>query len=150
MSSLNQVQLIGNVGKDPEIKVLSNGNKVANFTIATSESWKDKRTGEKHEKTEWHRIVVYGDGLVGIISSYVKKGTKLFVRGKLQTRSWTTVVGEEKYIIEIVLQSFGAELILLGGTGASASEPKTVGEGSLVVPTLITTTAEDLDDDVAF
>jgi len=88
MSSINKVILIGNVGKDPEIRTFGNGGKVANFSIATSESWKDKRTGERKEKTDWHNISVFNDGLVGVIERYVKKGDKLYIEGKLQTRKW--------------------------------------------------------------
>lgn len=144
MSSLNQVQLIGNVGQDPEIKTLPNGSKVAKFTIATSESWKDKSTGQRNEKTEWHNIVIWGEGLIGIVSSYVKKGTKIFIRGKLQTRSWENADGAKHYMTEVVLQSFGSELILLGSTGAPDGGQKSAPKAAPK------TTSEVLDDDVAF
>lgn len=121
--SVNKVILIGNVGKDPEIRTLQNGGKVANLSIATSESWKDKSTGEKKEKTEWHRVVVFGP-LAEIVEKYVKKGSKIYVSGSLQTRKWTDKDGVEKYSTEVVLQGFGGELTLLdsrkGGDDQSA------------------------------
>ncbi|UPK31799.1 single-stranded DNA-binding protein [Bradyrhizobium sp. 186] len=121
---LNQVQLIGNVGADPEIKNLQNGSVVANFSIATSESWKDKATGEKKERTEWHRIVVWNEGLCSVIEQYVRKGSKVFVQGELQTRDWEKD-GVKHYSTEVVLTGFKANLILLGdGGGRKASDTK--------------------------
>lgn len=115
--SLNKVQLIGNVGADPEIKSLNSGDRVANLRIATSESWKDKSTGEKREKTEWHSVVVFGDGLVKVIESYVTKGSKIYISGALQTRKWQDQSGADRYSTEIVLKPFNGELILLSGRG---------------------------------
>ncbi|MDR2760249.1 MAG: single-stranded DNA-binding protein [Rickettsiales bacterium] len=120
--SINKVILIGNVGKDPEIRSMNNGNEVALFSLATSEYWRDKATGEKKDKTEWHRIVVYSQGLVNIIKSYVKRGTKLYVSGSIQTRRWTDAQGAEKYATEIILQGYTAELQIL--------EPRTSAGGS--------------------
>ena len=114
--SLNKVTLIGNLGKDPDIRKTSDGREIANFSIATSESWKDKNTGEKKEKTEWHRVVVFKEGLVNVIKSYVKKGSKLYIEGQLQTRKWVDSSGNEKYSTEIVLQGFNTALILLDNT----------------------------------
>lgn len=111
--SLNKVMLIGNVGKDPEIRTMNNGNEVALFSLATSEYWKDKTTGEKKDKTEWHRVVVYSQGLVNIIKNYVKKGTKLYVSGSIQTRKWVDAQGIDKHATEIILQGFTAELQIL-------------------------------------
>jgi single-strand DNA-binding protein len=118
--SLNKVTLIGNLGKDPEIRSTSDGREIASFSIATGESWKDKVTGEKKEKTEWHRIVVFKEGLVGVVKNYVKKGSKLYIEGQLQTRKWVDNNGQEKYTTEIVLQGFNASLILLDSKGGSA------------------------------
>jgi len=118
--SLNKVTLIGNLGKDPEIRSTSDGREIASFSIATSENWKDKITGEKKEKTEWHRIVVFKEGLVGVIKNYVKKGSKLYIEGQLQTRKWVDNTGQEKYTTEIVLQGFNASLILLDSKSGSA------------------------------
>ena len=113
--SMNKVILIGNVGNDPEIKSFNNGGKVANFSIATSEKWKDKQSGENKEKTEWHRIAVYGDGICGVVERFVKKGTKVCIEGKLQTRKWADRDGNDKYTTEIIVQGFGGGLTLLGG-----------------------------------
>ena len=117
--SLNKVCLIGNVGKDPEIRHTQSGGKIANLTVATSESWKDKQTGEKKEKTEWHRVVVFDERLADIIERYVTKGTKLYLEGALQTRKWTDNQGVDKYTTEVVLQRFSGVLTLLGGGQAS-------------------------------
>ncbi|MDX8537092.1 single-stranded DNA-binding protein [Mesorhizobium abyssinicae] len=111
---LNKVQLIGNVGDDPDINNLNNGGVVANFSIATTESWKDKNSGEKKERTEWHRIVVFSEGLVGVVENYVRKGHKLYVEGELQTRKWQDQQGNDRYSTEIVLSGFDAKLIMLG------------------------------------
>ena len=119
--SLNKVTLIGNLGKDPEIRSTSDGREIASFSIATSENWKDKITGEKKEKTEWHRIVVFKEGLVGVIKNYVKKGSKLYIEGQLQTRKWVDNTGQDKYSTEIVLQGFNSSLLLLDSKSGSAA-----------------------------
>ena len=111
--SLNKVTLIGNVGGDPEIRSTSEGKEIGTFSLATSDSWKDKMTGEKREKTEWHRIVVFSEGLVNIIKNYVHKGSKVYIEGVLQTRKWTDNNNVEKYSTEVVLQGFSSQLILL-------------------------------------
>lgn len=116
--SLNKVQLVGNVGQDPEIRAMNSGDKIANLSIATSETWKDKSTGEKKEKTEWHRVVVFGDGLVSVIERFVSKGSKLYVEGALQTRKWQDKDGADRYSTEIVLKPFNGNMILLGGKGS--------------------------------
>lgn len=115
--SLNKVQLIGNVGQDPEVRDLQSGNAVANFSVATSESWKDKSTGEKKEITQWHRVVVWVDGLVSIVEKYVKKGSKVYIEGELQTRKWTDQNGVDRYTTEVVLSGFNSKLVLLGDSG---------------------------------
>lgn len=119
--SVNKVILVGNVGQDPEIRSTQDGREICNFSIATSESWKDKSSGEKKEKTEWHRVVVFSQGLVGIIKNYVKKGTKLYIEGSLQSRKWTDNQGVEKYTTEIVLQNFNSTLQILDSRGGSSS-----------------------------
>jgi single-strand DNA-binding protein len=123
-SSLNKVMLVGNVGKDPEIRSTNDGRELASFSFATGESWKDKMTGEKKEKTEWHRIVVFSEGLVRVVKEYVKKGSKLYLEGQLQTRKWVDAQGQEKFTTEIVLQGFNSTLILLDArqtSGGSAT-----------------------------
>ena len=111
--SVNKVILVGNVGNDPEVRTFGNGGKVANLSIATSESWRDKSSGEKREKTEWHRVAIFNDGLVGIVERFVKKGTKLYIEGNLQTRKWQDRDGNDKYTTEVVLQGYGGTLTLL-------------------------------------
>jgi single-strand DNA-binding protein len=122
--SINKVTLLGNVGKDPEIRSFQNGGKVANFTLATSESWKDKATGEKKSKTEWHNIAVHNENLVGIVEKFVKKGAKLHIEGKLETRKWTTKEGTERYTTEIVLYPYSGEIILLDAKASADEAPE--------------------------
>jgi single-strand DNA-binding protein len=120
--SLNKVTIIGNVGKEPEVRSFQNGGRVASFSVATSERWKDKASGEQKERTEWHRISVLNENLVGVVEKYVRKGTKLYLEGQLETRKWTDQSGAEKYSTEIVLRPYRGELLLLdkaGGGGAS-------------------------------
>ncbi|MDX1924654.1 MAG: single-stranded DNA-binding protein [Rickettsiaceae bacterium] len=112
--SLNKVTLIGNCGKDPEIRTTGDGKEIANLTLATSESWNDKLSGERKEKTEWHRVVIFNEGLVKVVKNYVKKGSPLYIEGSLQTRKWQDSSGVEKYTTEIVLQGYGCTLKMLG------------------------------------
>lgn len=123
--SVNKVILIGNLGADPEIRRTQDGRPIANLRIATSESWRDKNTGERREKTEWHRVVVFNEGLCKVIEQYVKKGSKIYIEGALQTRKWTDQSGQERYSTEVVLQGFNSTLTMLdsrsGGGGGSSS-----------------------------
>ena len=119
--SLNKVILIGNLGKDPEVRKLGSGDPVVNLSVATSESWKDKQTGERKEKTEWHRVVIFNDQIAKVAENYLKKGMKVYVEGQLQTRKWTDQSGAEKYSTEIVLQKFRGELQMLDGKSEGAS-----------------------------
>src|SRR5687767_14859135 len=118
--SVNKVILVGNLGRDPEIRSTQDGTKVANLSVATSENWRDKTSGERREKTEWHRVVVFNDRLVDVIEKYLKKGATIYIEGALQTRKWTDQSGTEKYTTEIVLQKYRGELTMLGGRGGSA------------------------------
>ena len=122
--SVNKVILVGNLGKDPEIRRTQDGRPIANLSVATSESWRDKTTGERKEKTEWHRVVVFNEGLCKVIEQYLKKGSKVYLEGALQTRKWTDKDGHDKYSTEVVLQGFNSTLTMLdtrsGGGGASA------------------------------
>jgi single-strand DNA-binding protein len=134
--SVNKVILVGNLGRDPEIRSTQDGQRVANFSLATSENWRDKASGERKERTEWHRVVVFNDRLVDVIEKYVKKGSKLYIEGALQTRKWTDNAGQERYTTEIVLQRFRGELTMLdsaggggGGGGGGAYEPEEAGGG---------------------
>ena len=113
--SLNKVMLIGNLGADPEIRSFQNGGKVANLRIATSESWKDRNTGERKEKTEWHTVAIFSEGLVGVVERFLKKGSKVYIEGKLQTRKWQDQNGQDRYSTEVVLQGPNAVMTMLDG-----------------------------------
>ncbi|HXO72002.1 MAG TPA: single-stranded DNA-binding protein [Bradyrhizobium sp.] len=113
--SVNKVILVGNLGKDPEVRRLQNGNPVVNLSVATSENWRDKATGERKEKTEWHRVVIFSEGLAKVAEQYLKKGAKVYIEGALQTRKWTDQSGVEKYSTEVVLQGFNSNLTMLDG-----------------------------------
>ena len=117
--SLNKVMLIGNLGADPVIRQTQDGKRLAQLSLATSESWKDKTTGEKKEKTSWHRIVIFNDGLAGVVENYVKKGSKIFVEGQLQTRKFTDQDGNEKYTTEVVLGNYNGTLTMLDSRGGN-------------------------------
>ena len=145
MASLNKVMLIGNLGKDPEVRHTQDGKAIVNLTLATSESWKDKATGEKKEKTEWHRVVIFNDGLAKVAEAYLKKGSTVYLEGQLQTRKWTDKDGAEKYGTEIVLQNFRGEMVLLGGKDGTAERPEQfVAKAKEVFP------GASLDDEVPF
>jgi single-strand DNA-binding protein len=113
--SVNKVILIGNLGRDPEIRTLNSGDRVANLNLATSEQWRDKASGERRERTEWHRIVIFNENLVKVAENYLKKGSKIYIEGSLQTRKWMDNAGVEKYTTEVVLQRFRGELTMLDG-----------------------------------
>ena len=124
--SVNKVSLVGNLGKDPEIRRTQDGRPIANLSVATSESWKDKNSGERKEKTEWHRVVIFNEGLCRIAEQYLKKGSKVYLEGALQTRKWTDKDGVDKYSTEVVLQGFNSSLTMLdgrsGGGGGEMSQ----------------------------
>ncbi len=143
-NSVNKVTLIGNVGRDPEIRSTQDGREIATVTLATSDSWKDKASGERKEKTEWHKVVVFSEGLVNIIKNYVKKGSKLYIEGSLQTRKWVDNAGAERYTTEIVLQNFNSALLMLDGrNSAGDSFSSESGSGSNFM-------AEEIDDEIPF
>src|SRR3954463_10549344 len=125
--SVNKVILVGNLGKDPEVRRLGSGDPVVNLRIATSESWKDKASGERKEKTEWHRVVIFNENLAKVAEQYLKKGSKVYVEGQLQTRKYTDKDGSEKYSTEVVLQKFRGELTMLDGRGEGGGEGDTGG-----------------------
>ena len=118
--SVNKVILVGNTGNNPEIRSTNDGKEIATFALATSDTWKDKTTDERKERTEWHRVVVFNDALVGIIKNYVKKGSKLYIEGSIHTRKWTDNEGHEKYSTEIVLQNYDSKLVLLDSKKSDA------------------------------
>jgi single-strand DNA-binding protein len=119
--SVNKVILVGNLGKDPEIRRTQDGRPIANLSVATSESWRDKATGERKEKTEWHRVVIFNEGLCKVAEQYLKKGAKVYIEGQLQTRKWTDQSGADKYSTEVVLQGFNSNLTMLDGRGGGGS-----------------------------
>ena len=146
VNGLNKVILIGNLGRDPEFRSTNDGKEIATFTVATSDSWKDRVTGEKKEKTEWHRVVVFSEGLVRVIKSYLKKGSKVYLEGSLQTRKWVDNVGQEKYSTEIVLQNFNANLILLDAKSSGENVP----ESGQVTDNNNDFNYNELDDNIPF
>jgi single-strand DNA-binding protein len=157
--SVNKVILVGNLGRDPEIRALQDGREIAHLNLATSETWKDRHTGERRERTEWHRIVIFNEGLVNICKNYLKKGAKVFIEGSLQTRKWTDQSGAERYSTEVVLQGFNAALTMLdtrrdsegGGyqgssSGGYASTGAPAGGGAAPRPAA----EKELDDEIPF
>ena len=155
--SVNKVILIGNLGRDPEVRSFQNGGKVCNLRIATSETWKDRNTGERREKTEWHSVAVFSDGLVRVCEQYLRKGSKVYIEGKLQTRKWQDQSGADRYSTEVVLQGFDATLVMLdgrndGGSGSSGGgygggydqSPDSYGGGGNP------NSGRDLDDEIPF
>lgn len=153
--SVNKVILVGNLGKDPEVRTFQNGGRVAHFTMATTESWKDKASGERKDRTEWHRVSILNENLVGVAERFLKKGSKVYIEGQLETRKWTDQAGQEKYTTEVVLRPYRGELTLLdkkdGGSGGSGGgDPFGMSDsgssGSLGGPS----SGPDLDDDIPF
>ena len=146
--SLNKVLLIGRLGADPEIKQMVNGKNVARLSLATSQSWKDKSTGEKKEKTEWHRVVVFNEGLVNVVQQYLKKGAQVYIEGQLSTRKWKDEqTGQDKYSTEILIQGYNSSLTMLGGVSqnniASQDSKQAIENNSPA-------SQNDLDDDIPF
>lgn len=129
MAGVNKVILVGNLGADPEVRQLPSGDPVVNLRVATSESWRDKTSGERKEKTEWHRVVIFNENIAKVAEKYLHKGSKVYLEGQLQTRKWTNKEGQEQYSTEVVLQRFKSELVLLDGRGEGAMEGAAVGGG---------------------
>ena len=156
--SVNKVILVGNLGKDPEIRSMQNGDRVCNLSLATSESWRDKNSGERKEKTEWHRVVIFNENLTKVAEQYLKKGSTVYIEGQLQTRKYTDKDGQERYTTEVVLQRFRGELTMLGGrAGAGGMDAGAGGEdygssgpakrsGGAPAPR----SGGDMDDDIPF
>ena len=148
--SLNKVQLIGRLGADPEIKQMVNGKSVARLSIATSQSWKDRNSGEKKEKTEWHRIVVFNEGLVNVVQQYLKKGAQVYIEGQLSTRKWKDEqTGQDKYSTEIVLQGYNSTLTMLGGSNSNNISNQTSNKNNEFDQTNQQNNS-DLDDEIPF
>ena len=121
--SVNKVILVGTLGKDPEVRSMQDGKKIVNMSVATSESWRDKASGERKEKTEWSKVVIFNDGLAGVAEKYLKKGSKVYVEGQLQTRKWTDNAGVERYSTEVTLAAFGGALVLLSPRNPDEEQP---------------------------
>jgi single-strand DNA-binding protein len=127
--SVNKVILVGNLGNDPEVRNLPSGGKVVNLSVATSERWRDRNSGEQREKTEWHRVVIFSEGLARVAEQYLKKGSKVYIEGQLQTRKWQDQSGQDKYSTEVVLQNFNSSMVLLDGRGEGAGDSGGYGGG---------------------
>lgn len=155
--SLNRVMLIGNLGNDPDIRSMQNGGRVCNLSIATSENWKDKNTGERREKTEWHRVSIFNEGLVSVCENYLKKGAKVFIEGQLETRKWQDANGQDKYSTEIVLKGFSGNLTMLdsrndnqGGGYHQNSQQQSSGGGYQQQAAAAAPIHDDFEDDIPF
>ena len=146
--SLNKVLLIGRLGADPEIKQMVNGKSVARLSLATSNTWKDKNTGERKEKTEWHRVVIFNEGLVNVVQQYVKKGAQVYIEGQLSTRKWKDEQsGQDKYSTEVLIQGFNSSLTMLGGGNQNNFSSQ---DTSKNIDNVDTPSQNDLDDDIPF
>ncbi|MBM06641.1 MAG: single-stranded DNA-binding protein [Oceanibulbus sp.] len=155
MAGVNKVILIGHLGRDPEVRSFQNGGKVCNLRIATSESWKDRNTGERREKTEWHSVAIFSEGLVRVAEQYLRKGSKVYLEGKLQTRKWQDQSGNDRYTTEVILQGFNATLTLLdrregGAGGGDQGGGYDSGAGSSGGSSGASSGGRDLDDEIPF
>ena len=154
VGSVNKVILLGNLGRDPEIRSLQTGNKMATFSVATSKRWKDKSTQEQKDKTSWHNIVIFGEGLVNIVEKYVKKGSKVYLEGELNTRKWQDKNGDDRYTTEVVLQGFNCNLTLLDSRSSSNQSQNTIEDQSSVdedsKKSINNQESDPLDDDIPF
>ena len=149
--SLNKVLLIGRLGADPEIKQMVNGKSIARLSLATSNTWKDKNTGERKEKTEWHRVVIFNEGLVNVVQQYVKKGAQVYIEGQLTTRKWTDEKsGQDKYSTEIVLQGYNSTFTILSGKNNQNTVSQDSSESKSALPKEKDISSDDLDDEIPF
>jgi single-strand DNA-binding protein len=153
--SVNKVILVGNLGRDPEIRSMQDGGRVANLSLATSETWRDKTSGERRERTEWHRVVIFNEHLLGVAEKYLHKGSKIYLEGQLQTRKWTDQQGQERYSTEVVLQRFRGELTMLDSRAGGREEGESPGYGDERGGGGVSTGAPPssgaaLDDDIPF
>ena len=153
--SLNKVMLIGNLGADPEVKSFQNGGKVANLRVATSEQWKDKNSGERQERTEWHSVAIFSDGLISVCERFLRKGSKVYIEGQLATRKWQDQSGNDRYSTEIVLRGYGGTLTMLDGASGSQNASQGNSGGGWDAPQQApvaggTSNYDDLDDDIPF
>lgn len=143
MASVNKVILVGALGADPDVRRTQDGRAIVNLSVATSEQWRDKNSGERREKTEWHRVVIFNDGLAKVAESYLRKGSKVYLEGSLQTRKWQDQSGQDRYSTEVVLQGFNSQLVMLDGPNGRQEQRTSYDEPAR-------TTADDLNDDLPF
>lgn len=154
--SINKVILVGNLGAEPEVRATQDGREICNLRVATSESWKDRNTGERREKTEWHRVVIFNENLVRVAKEYLHKGSKIYVEGQLQTRKWTNKEGQEQYSTEVVLQGFNGNLTMLDGKGSGEGRASGGGDygassfGQTSAPQRARAVEAELDDEIPF
>lgn len=148
--SVNKVILVGNLGADPEIRNTQDGRAIANLRIATSESWKDRNSGEKREKTEWHRVVIFNEGLAKVCESYLRKGSKVYLEGQLQTRKWQDQSGQDRYSTEIVLQGFNSNLTILDGRGDNSGSQPSPADSGAGAPPADAPSEGPMDDEIPF
>ena len=146
--SVNKVILVGNLGKDPEVRRTTSGDPIVNLSLATSESWRDKSSGERKEKTEWHRVVIFNKNLADVAEKYLRKGSKVYVEGQLQTRKWTDKDGAEKYSTEVVLQNFNGTLVMLDGRGEGGGGASRERVGASEAPAAFQ--RDEMDDEIPF
>ncbi|MAP94222.1 MAG: single-stranded DNA-binding protein [Ponticaulis sp.] len=152
--SVNKVILVGNLGRDPEIRSMPSGGSIANLSVATSESWRDRNSGERREKTEWHRVVIFSEGLVKIAEQYLRKGSTVYVEGQLETRKWQDQNGNDKYSTEIVLRNFNSTLTMLGGRDSQGGGGGRMDDGGYGAPRQMDGPkqdfSQDMDDEIPF
>ena len=154
--SVNKVILVGNLGRDPEVRSFQNGGRVANFSVATSERWRDRQTGEQRERTEWHRVAIFNENLVEIAEKYLRKGSQVYLEGELQTRKWTDQSGQERYTTEVALQRFRGQMMMLGGRGdaggfaGESSDDRSPSQGAAPGAPAPAGGTDDFDDDIPF
>ena len=152
--SVNKVILVGNLGRDPEIRSMASGGSIANLSVATSESWRDRNSGERREKTEWHRVVIFSEGLVKIAEQYLRKGSTVYVEGQLETRKWQDQNGNDKYSTEIVLRNFNSTLTMLGGRDSQGGGGGRMDDGGYGAPRQMDGPkqdfSQDMDDEIPF
>ena len=144
--SVNKVILVGNLGKDPEVRRMTSGEPIVNLSVATSDTWRDKATGERKEKTEWHRVVIFNENLIQVAERFLKKGSKVYIEGQIETRKWTDKEGAERYSTEVVLQRFNGTLVMLDGRGSEGGSRERVGASE--APAAFQ--RDEMDDEIPF
>ena len=148
--SVNKVILVGNLGRDPEVRSMQNGGELVNLSIATSEQWRDRNSNEKKEKTEWHRVVIFNENLVRVAKDFLQKGKKVYIEGQLQTRKWQDQTGNDRYSTEVVLGKFRGELQILDGRNSMSENQSSISDDSSTQQTIPDSVGEDFDDDIPF